>query len=155
MIFDSLLRAHPLLSLPKSSIMTWLNWNSTLPTTPARRAKGITVAKFYSRCTKFACCTQNNNSLSPKDEPMKDWLSHRQEYLDELFWHEGRGRASQLCPMCVVSTQGPRKQARYVCRDCSGSRLFCEKCIVSLHMENPFHNIRVCFICLVTNCSSA
>lgn len=74
---------------------------------------------------------------------MKDWLSHRQEYLDELLRHEGRGKANQLCPTCVVGVQGPRSQARYACRDCSSSRMFCHTCIVSQHVENPFHNIKV------------
>ena len=74
---------------------------------------------------------------------MKDWLSHREEYLDELLWHEGRGKASPLCPTCVVDMQGPRRQGKYICRDCCGSRMFCGTCIVSQHVENPFHNIKV------------
>lgn len=77
-----------------------------------------------------------------KDEPLKDWMPHRDEYLEELFWHDGRAGASSLCPSCVQSAPCT---AEYACKDCLAGQLLCADCIVRRHVENPFHRIRVGF----------
>lgn len=83
-------------------------------------------------------------SLYVQDEPMKDWVPHQQEYLDELFWHEGRAGVSHVCPDCIVDAEGPRDLAKYRCKDCMTPHMFCGSCIIRKHIENPFHRIQVC-----------
>ncbi|KAK7675926.1 hypothetical protein QCA50_021145 [Cerrena zonata] len=76
------------------------------------------------------------------DEPMKDWLPHQEEYLDEMFWHDGRAGARSTCPDCVTTAQETRNPAKYVCKDCFSSRMFCRGYMVLRHVENPFHRIQ-------------
>jgi hypothetical protein len=76
---------------------------------------------------------------------MAQWVSHsRSSTLDEMIRLDGRGSYVQsLCVDCSKS------QPTLRCNDCFGGELFCEECLVNLHVRNPLHNITV-FISLVS-----
>jgi hypothetical protein len=85
-----------------------------------------------------------------QDEPLKQWIPLRDEYLDELLRLEGRGEfTSPTCPSCVhdafdvfddSSTPSPPSIR---CQDCFTGELLCEKCCVRLHRQHPLHVIEV------------
>jgi len=74
-----------------------------------------------------------------QDNPMAQWVSHsRSLTLDEMIRLEGRGSyARSVCAECSNS------QPTLHCDDCFGGELFCEECVIKLHVRNPLHNITV------------
>ncbi|KAF7345876.1 CxC2 domain-containing protein [Mycena venus] len=72
-----------------------------------------------------------------QDPTLYTWKEmSRDRYLLELLRLDGRGDASNaLCPGCKVQGQRPA----YQCRECKGGLLFCKKCCVEWHLENPLH----------------
>lgn len=85
---------------------------------------------------------------SRQDVPLLTWLEYRDDYLDALLCHDGRGRyMSSGCAVCG------KPDPAYRCRDCTGRDMVCEGCIVSRHKGEPLHVIEVCAgpFCIV-NC---
>jgi hypothetical protein len=70
---------------------------------------------------------------------MAQWVSHsRGSTLDELIRMEGRGSYIQsICAECS------KPQPTLRCEDCFGRELFCQDCVVKLHIRNPLHHIKV------------
>ena len=64
---------------------------------------------------------------------------YRDMFLREMLRYDGRGDAL-LKPECRVCN---KREGIFRCLDCFGERLFCGACIASLHMDNPFHRIKV------------
>jgi len=70
---------------------------------------------------------------------MAQWVSHgRASTLDEMICMEGRG--SYIRSICAECSK-PQPTLR--CEDCFGGELFCQDCIVKLHICNPLHSIKV------------
>ncbi|KAJ7330528.1 hypothetical protein DFH08DRAFT_708944, partial [Mycena albidolilacea] len=77
-----------------------------------------------------------------KDHPMAQWVTGcRERFLDEMLRLEGRGdqRYQTKCGNCPVDTT----EARYRCKDCFSDVLFCQACLVALHMDNPLHRVEI------------
>ncbi|KAG2123716.1 hypothetical protein BD769DRAFT_1628906 [Suillus cothurnatus] len=67
------------------------------------------------------------------------WLDEREKYLLELIRLEGRGdyASRETCQGHSECTSEPA----YRCRDCFGTELYCQACIINRHRENPLHKI--------------
>ncbi|KAJ7234288.1 hypothetical protein C8J57DRAFT_1575466 [Mycena rebaudengoi] len=76
---------------------------------------------------------RNENS----DAPMKTWVNHRQEYLDEMLRAEGRGDACNYdnCRRCG----SPNPTFRCEGQLCHGPAMSCKVCIVASHAALPTH----------------
>jgi hypothetical protein len=78
---------------------------------------------------------------------MKFFLDHRRiEYLLELIrYHGWRGQTvGSSCPSCIsrgIFVPGPPPLFR--CRNCPQSRIVCQNCLVSQHVDNPYHRVTV------------
>ena len=70
---------------------------------------------------------------------MEDWLVYRPIVLDEFLRRDGLGdsTAPGICVSCMELA------GEYKCRDCSGGKMYCSRCIVSLHRELPLHRLEV------------
>lgn len=70
---------------------------------------------------------------------MAQWVSHSHtSMLDEMIRLEGRASyTNSFCIECLESWPTLH------CDDCFGGELFCEGCIIKLHICNPLHNIKV------------
>ncbi|GJE98381.1 CxC2 domain-containing protein [Phanerochaete sordida] len=74
------------------------------------------------------------------DQPLKNWIPLRDEYLDELIRLEGRGAEDQpICPTC----KGDPAVAEplYRCQDCLYIQPRCSECLLAAHQHLPFHRI--------------
>jgi len=70
---------------------------------------------------------------------MAQWVSHSHaSMLDEMIRLEGRG--SYIKSVCIECSES---QPTLHCKDCFGGELFCEGCLIKLHIRNPLHNIKV------------
>jgi hypothetical protein len=81
-------------------------------------------------------------TIDDKDHPMAQWVTGcRERFLDEMLRLEGRGdqQHQMKCGNCPVDTT----EARYRCKDCFSDALFCQACLVVLHMDNPLHRVEV------------
>ncbi|THU91454.1 hypothetical protein K435DRAFT_820836 [Dendrothele bispora CBS 962.96] len=75
------------------------------------------------------------------DQPLKEWIPYRDEYLAEFIRLEGRGDFdSECCPFCK-SGDLEEHPVLYRCLDCFGGDLVCRECCVKSHTENPLHII--------------
>ncbi|KAH8106476.1 hypothetical protein DFH11DRAFT_1691850 [Phellopilus nigrolimitatus] len=66
------------------------------------------------------------------------WLPLRQEYLDELIRHDGRGEfasGEDKCPACASASITHR------CLDCFGFPVSCKNCLLVAHRSLPLHAI--------------
>ncbi|KAG1807133.1 uncharacterized protein BJ212DRAFT_1449387 [Suillus subaureus] len=76
-----------------------------------------------------------------QDEPQKLWIPERDKFLKEFIRLEGRGEATlyQACqglPGCL-------NEPVVRCRDCEGSQLYCQGCIVIQHTVMPLHHMEI------------
>lgn len=79
--------------------------------------------------------------IALQDQPLKEWIPHRDEYLAEMIRLEGRGDAElESCPRCPP---GASSVPCYRCKDCFGMQLLCGTCCVEVHGNNPLHVIEV------------
>lgn len=69
---------------------------------------------------------------------ISSWIPYRDEYLDELLWHDGCGDI-RSCSLCEANN------APFKCRDCTGSLLFCRECLLHHHRILPLHRVLVVF----------
>ncbi|KAG1833671.1 hypothetical protein DFJ58DRAFT_869463 [Suillus subalutaceus] len=67
------------------------------------------------------------------------WLHEHENYLLEFIRLEGRGdyASRETCQGHSECESEPG----YRCRDCFGTELYCQECIVNRHRENPLHKI--------------
>lgn len=79
-----------------------------------------------------------------QDEPQKLWIPERDKFLKEFIRLEGRGDATlyQACQGLPGCLNAPVVR----CRDCEGSQLYCQGCIVVQHTVMPLHHMEVCLI---------
>ncbi|KZT04762.1 uncharacterized protein LAESUDRAFT_657137, partial [Laetiporus sulphureus 93-53] len=67
-----------------------------------------------------------------------EWTLHRDEWLAEIFHHEGRcGYITEFCLRCHMN------KADICCLNCDDLALYCESCIVEAHCLSLFHCIKV------------
>ncbi|KAL1749892.1 hypothetical protein FB107DRAFT_280174 [Schizophyllum commune] len=70
------------------------------------------------------------------DEPLRDWMGHIDEYVEEVMRLEGRGDAAdQVCPTCDPDQPGV---PLYRCTGCCGFSMYCATCVVKAHATRPF-----------------
>ncbi|KAG1866481.1 hypothetical protein C8R48DRAFT_747671 [Suillus tomentosus] len=62
------------------------------------------------------------------------WIPERQAFLDETLRLEGRGNAGISC-CCGLAAP------LFRCRDCFGTQMFCQECVLQSHTNNPLHRI--------------
>ncbi|KII83424.1 hypothetical protein PLICRDRAFT_180503 [Plicaturopsis crispa FD-325 SS-3] len=75
------------------------------------------------------------------DEPLKQWMPLRDEYLAELLRLEGRGDfPSDVCRSCPPGRAAG--QACIRCEECFDGSLTCKQCCVEQHARNPLHLIQ-------------
>lgn len=60
----------------------------------------------------------------------------REEFLRKLIRLEGRG-GIDVCTICKTGL------AKYRCHDCLALDLYCKDCLLSRHVNQPLHNIKV------------
>ena len=73
-----------------------------------------------------------------KDNKLREWMPHRTEYLNELFFLEGyQGFDKEWCLTCNVG------KPLYRCRDCFIGQPVCISCCLSAHLQHPLHVIKV------------
>ncbi|THU93123.1 hypothetical protein K435DRAFT_861819 [Dendrothele bispora CBS 962.96] len=73
------------------------------------------------------------------DEPLKQWIAYRDEYLSELIRGEGRGNIdTECCCVCGEQASPGNSGPLYCCRDCIYPDLMCEDCCRSQHQDRPF-----------------
>ncbi|KAF8415032.1 hypothetical protein L210DRAFT_3658007 [Boletus edulis BED1] len=70
------------------------------------------------------------------EHPLLTWLPDRDTFLEEFIRFEGRGRCTDICPLC--GTDGPSIR----CTDCFGGELLCITCAVDSHARNPLHIVK-------------
>ena len=71
---------------------------------------------------------------------LQEWLGLQETLLDELLHHDGWGDflTQSKCFLCKG------KDSIYKCEDCShGALLKCKACLVSVHLLDPLHQIKV------------
>lgn len=95
-----------------------------------RRTTGVSKHIFHSLWLANIRCLQ--------DDPMREWVSSRDDWLAELLRSEGRGDFAQA--QCARCGNNP---AEIRCKDCEDHKLYCEPCTVDMHRRNPFHRILV------------
>ncbi|KAF7799449.1 hypothetical protein EIP86_010684 [Pleurotus ostreatoroseus] len=77
------------------------------------------------------------------DQPFKNWVPHRPEFLDELL--RGEGRSFTDSHWCITCTDGKKREAIYRCEDCFELTDFkdqCVECVIVDHARSPFHRIK-------------
>ena len=68
---------------------------------------------------------------------MDEWLTHREAYLYEMLWHDGReGLQATSCVSCGGD-------GSFSCSDCAYCMYYCRQCLVNCHHLMPFHRIKV------------
>lgn len=103
------------------------------PKGKAKRYENSVSYFYFSNCMVFTW------SHISKDVPLKTWMDkHRDEYLDECLALEGRGRFGKRCAGCIETFP------QYCCRDCTHGSLWCQRCLVKQHRDNPLHVVQVC-----------
>ena len=66
-----------------------------------------------------------------------EWLTHREAYLYEMLWHDGR---EGLQATSYVSCGG---DGSFSCNDCAYSTHYCSPCLIRHHRLMPLHRIKV------------
>jgi hypothetical protein len=68
----------------------------------------------------------------------EEWLTHRDDYLQEMLRHDGRGGLQEtMCADCN------NNRGDFSCYDCAYSMGYCKGCLVNRHRIMPLHRIRV------------
>ncbi|KAJ8591371.1 hypothetical protein M405DRAFT_851366 [Rhizopogon salebrosus TDB-379] len=80
---------------------------------------------------------QNKRRRAAGDNPLLSWIDHRDMFLHEMLRHAGRGDNITSYVCCACSTG----QAIFRCKDCFGSTIYCQGCIVSAHSRSPIHRV--------------
>ena len=70
---------------------------------------------------------------------MTDWLVYRPVVLDEFLRRDGLGDSATpgICVNCSELA------GKHKCRDCSGGKMYCSGCILSVHRDLPLHRVEV------------
>ncbi|TDL19767.1 hypothetical protein BD410DRAFT_751691, partial [Rickenella mellea] len=68
-------------------------------------------------------------------DPLKEWVSHRDLFLDELLRQDGMAHPSP--PLCECGAS----DARFRCKDCSFNELWCKNCLCRQHLRLPLHRV--------------
>ncbi|THU80041.1 hypothetical protein K435DRAFT_874797 [Dendrothele bispora CBS 962.96] len=100
---------------------------------------------------------RNRRRYLSSDQPLKEWIPYRDEYLAELLRLEGRGDVEKdECPWCGQPSEDEDGEhiPFYRCVHCFGEDLMCKACCVKRHEANPLHvievrNISIFRICLI------
>ncbi|KAJ7157664.1 hypothetical protein C8R43DRAFT_883129, partial [Mycena crocata] len=73
--------------------------------------------------------------------PLEEWvkLKKPQTYLDELVQLDGRNEYIDYA-MCLACQKVP---GIYRCKDCFTDDLYCKACLVTKHVDSPFHRVEV------------
>ncbi|KAJ7431264.1 hypothetical protein FB451DRAFT_1421731 [Mycena latifolia] len=76
--------------------------------------------------------------VKPGDPALDKWRRMKRDTcVVELTRRDGPGDADvERCPGCRGASLPP---PRFRCSDCFGGTLYCEKCTVARHLENPLH----------------
>ncbi|KAI0039250.1 hypothetical protein FA95DRAFT_1612723 [Auriscalpium vulgare] len=69
---------------------------------------------------------------------LNEWLPLRDQYVDELIRHDGRGdyHSTDKCSACGIAAGTSR------CIDCLGSPPLCNGCLCAGHVNNPLHRVQ-------------
>jgi hypothetical protein len=106
----------------------------------------ITTTSISETCKQITCL---------QDTPLLTWKEYRGNYLDACLELEGRGRFFRVntractnasCAALLPTASGTMDSnltRTFRCLDCFGHGMYCQQCIVSLHMLNPLHHIEV------------
>ncbi|TRM60680.1 hypothetical protein BD626DRAFT_549440 [Schizophyllum amplum] len=71
------------------------------------------------------------------DEPLRDFTRFTDEFVEEMMRINGRGDIAGLpCPTCPEGH--PDHPPTFRCTSCCGLSLYCQACMVELHMKRPF-----------------
>ncbi|KAI0686696.1 hypothetical protein C8T65DRAFT_590939 [Cerioporus squamosus] len=72
------------------------------------------------------------------DEPLRAWIPFRDQYLDAVLRHEGRGwaRTATACVRCEQHAPAFR------CKECVGGDMLCQECLVDTHAHLPLHRVQ-------------
>ncbi|KAF7974955.1 hypothetical protein HWV62_10677 [Athelia sp. TMB] len=77
-----------------------------------------------------------NRRYVNSDIPLTTWALYRDEYLDEMMALEGRGRFAGQCSGCG------ERDPLYRCKECTHGSMWCQKCLVERHVDNPLHIVQ-------------
>ena len=78
-----------------------------------------------------------------QDDPNGQWArDHREEFLDEILRHDGRGDYMYQV-VCAGDGNDCGGVPEFRCSDCLQPCLYCRACIVSLHKRTPLHHLEV------------
>ncbi|KAJ7769741.1 hypothetical protein B0H14DRAFT_3509403 [Mycena olivaceomarginata] len=79
-------------------------------------------------------------ALRDSDNPHAQWArDDREEFLDELVRHDGRGDYVHQAVCAGVQCEAPRPV--YRCYDCFHPCLYCEACVKAMHEQMPLHHL--------------
>ncbi|KAJ6609627.1 hypothetical protein B0H10DRAFT_2297035 [Mycena sp. CBHHK59/15] len=76
------------------------------------------------------------------DDPNEQWVRlDREDFLDELIRHDGRG---EYIDQTVCAGEGcETTDAPFRCIDCFHGRLYCKECMVKVHQRMPLHHVEM------------
>ena len=98
------------------------------------------TAESSWRNANSVCLAFLNPTFSHRDQddPLREWIPLRDEYLRESIRVEGRGDCDHsCCPFCSSATP------EYRCSDCFGTQLLCKSCFLQAHQYLPLHTVKV------------
>ncbi|KAG2117623.1 hypothetical protein DEU56DRAFT_874102 [Suillus clintonianus] len=78
---------------------------------------------------------------APVDDPQKQWLQERDNFLKEFIRLEGHG--DDAWHMHCHGEQTCVNQPSIRCTDCEGLQLYCQSCVISLHRAAPLHRVEI------------
>ncbi|KAJ7842077.1 hypothetical protein B0H13DRAFT_2239393 [Mycena leptocephala] len=78
--------------------------------------------------------------LKPKRYQNSTWVTHRDEYLDEMIRLEGRGSSDVYSTCGSCGTVNPAYRCEH--QTCYGPGMLCKECIVNMHAVLPTHWIQ-------------
>ncbi|KAJ8489239.1 hypothetical protein ONZ45_g13657 [Pleurotus djamor] len=70
------------------------------------------------------------------DEPLRQWVPFREEYMREILSLERLSSSSAGCARCF---QRMEESATFRCTDCFGEQTMCQKCCCEAHISQPLH----------------
>jgi hypothetical protein len=107
---------------------------------PPRRLRTIEV------CTVITKVSGHMLIIDLQDDPLTQWIEDQDLFLQKLIRLDGRGD-EDLRSTCTLCGKVPNIR----CKDCFGSEMFCQRCMVGLHSASPLHRIEVY---IYSNCVS-
>ncbi|KAJ7884013.1 hypothetical protein B0H13DRAFT_1628846 [Mycena leptocephala] len=96
--------------------------------------------KHYQNSVRFKNYCDDLDIESIQDLPFQTWVSHRDEYLDEMIRLEGRGSSDVYSTCGSCGTANPAYRCEH--QSCYGPGMFCKECIVNMHAVLPTHWIQ-------------